>query len=93
LLLERKAVIESKKVAGLDSEGREELKKNLLSAYNILLEKEKNYTFGFLITKYTGEDHNSLVVVRDENENYLSYMGLHDTFDIVTYSGPDLGKL
>ena len=92
LLLERKAVIESKKVPDLDDFNREELKKNLLTSYNILLEKEKNFTFGFLITKYTGEDHNSLVVVRDDNENYLSYMGLHDTFDIKTYSGSDLGK-
>lgn len=91
-LLLRKADIESKNALGLSRDEREAYRKELFSSYNVVLEKEKDYTFGFLITKYKGKDHNSLVIVRDENENYLSYMGLHDTFDIETYSGSDLGK-
>ena len=91
-MLRKKAHIESLKAEGSSKQDRIDYEARILKSYLTTLEEEKNYFFGFLITKYKGEDHNSLIVVRDFEGNYISYIGLHDTFDIITHSGEDLGK-
>ena len=91
-MLRKKADIEAQKAKDLTFQERIVKKDEILRSYLEILEEEKNYFFGFLITKYKGEDHNSLIVVRDFEGNYISYIGLHDTFDIKTHFGEDLGK-
>ena len=83
-LLKKRAYLESENQPGLSSQERNLKRLALYKSYSSVLMKESGYFYGFLITKYKGRDHNSLIVVRDKDGNYLSYSGLHDDFKIVT---------
>ena len=83
-LLKKRADLESENQPGLSSQERNLKRLALYKSYSSVLMKESGYFYGFLITKYKGRDHNSLIVVRDKDGNYLSYSGLHDDFKIVT---------